>query len=624
MRYLHTMLIVLFVTLAVTLAHSQSTPERFAILISNENYDLKTFNLKHPHNNTGRLAKKLEEVGFEVHLVKDASYQTLKEALNNYTEKLRKAGNNALGFFYYSGQANVDKKSKSPFIISKDTGQVTGEKSWNNTFAVNELNRSLKRMAVNASHIAVFDTCYLKKTTDEVADMSGLATIPRMLISYISINCNVYNKDTEKSTLHVKFLSEEIEKKANDLETLFQAVQKKIDQQQLALSWLKSNAFPKLYLSGEEEGKKTKTYLLRVAPDTPKQEEKTVQAITKKQTQTNAENSKKSLEGEQKNKDEKQLTTAEPKKEKTEKNPEPEKVAEQEEQKKATEPETTSSIKAQTIKAAIKIPKKAKKKMPHGHTFDDCGGEVWCPSMIVVKGGTFTMGSPEKEKGRQSDEGPQRKVTVKSLAVGKYEITFGEWDVCVKEGVCKNKPDDEGWGRDKQPVINVSWEDIQSYVSWLSKKTGEKYRLLTEAEWEYIARAGSITPYSFGDKIADLCQYANGADQSSGYRWRNKQCSDGVGKKTAPVGSFKPNAFNIYDVHGNVWEWVEDCWWKSYKVASSDGSAWLSKTPSVCKRRIVRGSSWAESPKSLRSANRSSNLKTHRANNYGFRVAREL
>ena len=196
------------------------------------------------------------------------------------------------------------------------------------------------------------------------------------------------------------------------------------------------------------------------------------------------------------------------------------------------------------------------------------------------------------------------------FAVGVYEVTFAEWYACLDAGGCGNHvPDDMRWGRGNRPVINVSWEDAQSYVSWLSARTGKTYRLLSESEWEYVARAGTETAYSWGDSIGVNRANCDGC----GSQW------DDV--KTAPVGSFEANGWGVYDMHGNVWEWVQDCWNDNYEGAPTDGSVWDSET---CDRRVLRGGSWVFYPRALRSAFRARNSTGFRDSNIGFRVARSF
>jgi formylglycine-generating enzyme required for sulfatase activity len=209
-------------------------------------------------------------------------------------------------------------------------------------------------------------------------------------------------------------------------------------------------------------------------------------------------------------------------------------------------------------------------------------------------------------------------VTVKSFALGKTEVTFAEYDVFAR-ATNLSLPHDQGWGRGLRPVINVNWEDATAYVKWLSNKTGKSYRLPSESEWEYAARAGSTTKYSFGNSERDLCRYANHADTSTDYDWRNQSCSDGVGKQTAPVGSYEANDFGLLDMHGNVWEWTQDCWNESYAGAPSDGSAW---SRGDCGPLVLRGGSWLDSH--LRSASRGGSPASSRFYSGGFRVAQDL
>ncbi len=248
--------------------------------------------------------------------------------------------------------------------------------------------------------------------------------------------------------------------------------------------------------------------------------------------------------------------------------------------------------------------------------FRDCDT---CPLMIAVPSGWYMMGSPASEEARESDEGPQHQVTISyPFAVGKFEVTFREWDVCVSEGGCTRRPHDEGWGRGSHPVIYVSWYDAKEYINWLSSKTGEQYRLLSESEWEYVARAGTTGPFHFGPTIS-----TDQANYSGEYYYTYSGGHKGINReKTVPVGSFPENAFGLHDVHGNVWEWVEDCWQGSYDDTPSDGSAWVSSDR--CGGHVLRGGSWRYGPKDIRSAIRDGLGSGGRHPDVGFRVARTL
>jgi formylglycine-generating enzyme required for sulfatase activity len=259
-----------------------------------------------------------------------------------------------------------------------------------------------------------------------------------------------------------------------------------------------------------------------------------------------------------------------------------------------------------SVEKTVSPPSTATSLKP-GETFRDC---QQCPEMVVIPAGTFMMGSPDSEVGRSKDEGPQREVTIaRPFAVSRYEITFDEWDACMKEGGCKDMPEDAGWGRGKRPVIIVSWDNAQNYAAWLAKKTGKPYRLLAEAEWEYAARGGTTTRYPWGDEPGTNRANFDG----SGSQWS--------GKQTAPVGSFEPNGFGLHDMIGNVWEWVEDCWNESYRGAPVDGSIWGAGD---CVLRVVRGGSWNVRPENARVAIRGGFDPTGRGDGLGFRLARTL
>ena len=263
-------------------------------------------------------------------------------------------------------------------------------------------------------------------------------------------------------------------------------------------------------------------------------------------------------------------------------------------------------------------------------TFQDCAE---CPQMVIVPAGTFTMGSPESEVGRDSGEGPQRAVSIPAFAASAHEVTFAQWDACAAAGGCDIDyyngrgpfayfPDDQGWGRGDRPVIEVRWEDMQSYVHWLSRRFGQPYRLLTESEWEYAARAGTTTPFHTGETITPRQANFNGRND---YPANEYNASGLYRQRTVPVGSFAPNRFGLYDMHGNVSELVQDCY-GSYSTAPSDGSAavhcFRDRIPRHGSGSIWRGGSWSDGPSFIRSAHRGSEY--GRWMTAGFRIARSL
>ena len=274
-----------------------------------------------------------------------------------------------------------------------------------------------------------------------------------------------------------------------------------------------------------------------------------------------------------------------------------------------------------------------------GDIIQDCPE---CPQMVYIPTGSFRMG--DIQGGGDSDEKPVHRVSVKAFLMSATEVTVGQFRTFVKASGYKTEAEQEDRGcrtyengswdlrsgknwrnpgfkqSAKEPVVCLSWNDTQRYIKWLSEKTGERYRLPSEAEWEYAARAGSETKYFFGNSTSDLCRSANGAAAETDFSWRNKDCRDGY-KRTAPAASFTANAFGLYDMHGNVREWTQDCWNGSYKGAPSDGTAWLS---GECGRRVLRGGSWRGNPYVLRSANRNWSTSGNRFNGFGFRLARTL
>ena len=270
--------------------------------------------------------------------------------------------------------------------------------------------------------------------------------------------------------------------------------------------------------------------------------------------------------------------------------------------------------------------------------FDDCRGAAWCPRMVIVPGGTFLMGSPPSEAGRFDDEGPQRHVKIQSFAVGKFPVTRAQWEAFsstaerpVPNSLCayalrlNASWKDPGFPQSEDhPVVCVTWDEAQEYARWLSKKTGHTYRLLTEAEREYAARGGTTTAFPWGNEASH--EHANyGKDSccapltSGRDRW----------EFTSPVGSFPPNAFGLYDMHGNVFEWVQDCYASSYVDHPSNGAAYELKE---CKYRVARGGVYGDRPDVMRSAGRNyapaeddtMTIANYRSAGFGLRVARVL
>jgi formylglycine-generating enzyme required for sulfatase activity len=282
------------------------------------------------------------------------------------------------------------------------------------------------------------------------------------------------------------------------------------------------------------------------------------------------------------------------------------------------------SVSAQVL--PLEIPERA--RGGRGRSFRDC--EI-CPEMVEIKPGALLVGSPWLEADHTTEEGPRRLVEIKEpFAVGRFEVTFEEWDAAQEDtnwervtGLAPRKPEDEGWGRGRRPVINVSWNDARAYVKWLSQRTGQTYRLLREAEWEYAARAGTTAAYPWGhDASHDFANYGL------------NECCEGVsiGKdrwiNTAPVGSFPANKYGLHDMSGNVQEWLADNWQASYlnwRPNDGDLPRGIAISPNTdASHRVVRGGSWLLPPRNLRSASRQGRDPVSRGAALGFRVARTL
>ena len=250
----------------------------------------------------------------------------------------------------------------------------------------------------------------------------------------------------------------------------------------------------------------------------------------------------------------------------------------------------------------------AKPSLSSGTVFKDCES---CPEMVVLPTGSYIMGSEDNERDRRDNEGPRMKFTVSGFAFGKFEVTFLEWENCVNDRACRGyMPDSRSWGRRDRPVIYVDWYDARDYAKWLSKKTGKTYRLPSEVEWEYVARAGTSTPFWFGHSIDD--QKAN-YDARKTYGRSGKRGK--FRNQTTTVGSFNPNPFGLYDVHGNVWEWTSTCWSEDIQRQENEER---------CEEATVRGGSWSDRPANLRAAFRAGNSTSRRSSTLGFRVARDL
>ena len=585
--------------------------KRIALLIGNQAYGSEIGRLGNPHNDVALLEKSLKGLGFEVVTVRDAGLAGLHQAINAYARRVQAAGPNAVGFFYYSGHGAADAGTN--YLIPVDVKTTETGELWDQSLRLTSITRQLKSEAGNAVHFVIFDACRntLKLTaagSRAVVQSKGFVPISQengMLIAYATAEGELASDRGAVAGPYATVLAEEIVKPGYEAVTMFRRVQVRVRSTIGQEPWLGFSALGEVHLAG-------------LASDPPKpvpaapavseaaREWANVDKINVAALETFVRRHGSSPEADYArwriDSLKQQVAVATPPKASQPALSKPNQpavevspVAPQNNWPFVIGPARCSGVEALVGNGTRCLKPK--------DTFKDCPE---CPEMVVIPAGEFMMGSTEYD-----NEKPVHKVTIaKPFAVGKFEVTFAEWDACVSAGGCKHKPNDRGWGKGNRPVIDVSWDDItKEYLPWLSRKSGRTYRLLSEAEWEYAARAGSSRKYAWGDEVG-----------------RNLANCDGCGsqrdnKQTAPVGSFQPNTFGLHDMHGNVWEWVQDCYKDTYAAAPSDGRA--TSDVASCSR-VLRGGTWDGNPWFLRSAGRSNLAPDNRLSGQGFRVARTL
>ena len=524
------------------------------------------------------------------------------------------------GDIYYAGHGAANPDTKINYLIPVDVANAEDDELWTNSINLNRVVESLREQAPSATHYVVFDACRnelnLTQKGKRVLVARGfvpLAYTPGVMIAYATAPGKTASDAGVGAGIYAKALAEEIVKPGLEAVTMFRRVALRVNREIGQDPWMAASTLPEVYLAGEAA-------MPPPPPAPPSQPQlgeaalawasikdstdiRDIEAYRRQYGQLNpfydrqAERRIDELK--------KQVAVATP----------------------PPGPKPSAPPQAKPALDVTPVPTPAP-----GTVFTDCPD---CPEMVVVPAGSFTMGSNPAEiaafeKQYSSEhyrsEGPQRKVSIaRPFAVGKFEVTFAEWEACVAGGGCagNRSPSDESWGKGRRPAINVSWDDAKEYVAWLSRKTGKTYRLLSEAEWEYAARGvtSALTPskrYWWGDQASH--EYANyGKDQCcAGHKEGRDQWEN-----TAPVGQFPANPFGLHDMHGNVWEWVEDCWHGSYQGAPTDGSAWTTSC-TESDRRVLRGGSWDYYPDDLRAAVRDWGTAGVRLRFLGFRVGRTL
>jgi formylglycine-generating enzyme required for sulfatase activity len=568
---------------------------RFALIIANQDYADKVGRLHNPRKDATLIRAALIAVGFpadNIEVIQDASRGQMLAGVRRHARRLSASGD-ALGFFYYSGHGAAKPNTDRNYLIPVTVRDALADELWDDAVALDEVKDILQDHAPRAANIVVFDACRNELQSGQrgvkgfvpVLDWGG------MLIAYSTAPGQTASDGERNAPAgpYATVLAAELRAargiSASDLFARVRARMRSGAENQSP--WFlygldRQVLFGESVPSGPGESQPPLSEAARawesikVSDDIP-----TLEAF---RAQFGASNPYYDWQAQQR-------------------------IAVLKKQQVCNGVEVKLGGGTRCVKPGSR------------ESFKDCPD---CPEMVVVPAGKFMMGLTQSEIDALTkqygdyfkDEGPQHSVTIpRPFAVGKFEVTFAEWEACVSDGGCKHKPQDQGWGRKDRPVINVSWDDITGeYLPWLRKKTGHDYRLLTEAEWEYAARAGTAGPFSFeGGITTDKANYDGDYTYAGSPKGEYRQ-------KTVPVKSFAANPWGLYQVHGNVWEWVQDCK-IDYQDTPSDGSS--AKETSGC-ARVLRGGSWGSSPKSLRSASRLGFYPDDRIFSNGFRVARTL
>jgi formylglycine-generating enzyme required for sulfatase activity len=593
--------------------------KRFALLVGNQGYSDEIGKLDNPHNDIARLEKALKSLTFDVRTVADAGFAALQVAVNAHTRRVRAAGPGSVSFFYYAGHGAADARNVN-YLIPVDVKSSEEHILWDQSLRLNVITRQLKEEADEAVHFVVFDACrnVLKlrragtRAPVQVRGYASMAQERGMLIAYATAE----GETASDGCAYAAVLAEEIVKPGVEAVAMFRAVQLRVRKATGEEPWMSQSALGEVYLAGlapkgDPAGPPPGHAGAVVAPPGAAAQ---AWALAKDSASIPVLEAYRRQHGADAFYDQLAKERIERLKREAEAG-ERERVAllqRQEEERQRAEAKRKADEEAARRDPALAV------KPGSGESFRDRQADgrpcPECPEMVVVPAGSFTMGSPESEAERSNNEGPQRTVRIaRPFAVGRFEVTFAEWDACVSEKGCSHSPKDD-WGRGKQPVMRVSWDDIaQQYLPWLSRMTGKTYRLLTEAEREYVARAGTTTPFWWGASISTgQANYNGNYTYGGGAKGKYRQ-------RTVQVDSFAANPWGLYNVHGNVWEWVQDCWNDNYNGAPPDGSA---RTTGDCGRRVLRGASWFSYPGVLRSAVRNRFTPDFRDNHYGFRVGR--
>ena len=598
--------------------------KRFALLIGNQDYDASVGRLKNPHNDISIVGQALAAQGFElIPPIKYARRSTILGGVRELVRRLNGAGSGAIGFVYYSGHGAAEKDTNINYLIPVDAKEPGTTTFWDESVKLEDVLRLLDG-ARSAAKFIVFDACRNElqlPTKDTTKGLVPVAEQQGMFIAYASAPGRTASDRGDRSGPYAAALAAELAKPGLDHLNLFQNVKEAV----LASTggaqqpWESNGLGRRVFLTGQAKQPEGG----QPPPTSPRLSEAAEAWAAAKDT-TNipvleafiarykdtfyAELARAKVDD---LKDQQVSVVAPPK---------APAIA-------TTRPFTTvTPSRPRAPGECIVVPQADWSGIGIGSScivpgsgktehFRDC---PTCPDMVIVPEGSFTMGSPANEPERSSGEVQVRVAIPAPFAVSRFAVTFDEWDACLADDGCNGyKPSDQGWGRGKHPVINVNWDDAKAYAAWLSRKTGKTYRLLSEAEREYVTRAGTTTPFWWGNSITPKDANYN----ASGMPYGPEGVNGEYRRRTVAVDSFRPNPWGLYNVHGNVWEWVEDCWNDSNDRNPADGSA---RKAGDCGKRVERGGSWIDKPQLLRSAQRYGYPSENRTYELGFRLARTL
>ena len=581
LRLLQHLLLVL--ALAAAIAPPGRAETRLALVIDQTNYQnaSELSRVAQADHEGDLIEAALRDTGFSVTRISDRTKSQLTGALDDFRLRLEQAGPEAVGFIYYTGHGAQHPGTHNSYLLGTDARLRAAS-----DLAVYGIDLEAQRdgfAATGAKAVfLVFDACRNVATGSGFkANVKGMSRIDAgggMLIAYSTGLDDVAQEGT-----YAPILAEEIRRQGQPAETVFSNVQKRVAQQTgfRQKPWYSPNLLKLVCFAGCAQ---------------PQAALPSNEAIALGQALASGD-----------------LAQLQAFQSQFPSSPSRGLVAQQ------IAVLSGRDVDASGMKLSMTAPLQATPSYKPGDTFQDTlrGGGTG-PSMVVLPRGDFVMGSPSSEDGRFGDEGPQQRVVIDyEFAVGKYEVTWSDYSACVSDKACQPAEND-GFGQGQRPVTGVSWEDANNYAAWLSNKTGATYRLLSEAEWEYAARAGTTTPFSFGETIStDQANYNGKEVYGTGRTGQSLE-------QTVPAGSYPANAFGLHDLHGNVWEWVEDSYDEDYSNHPTDGSAFTINSWAFPTFRVCRGGAWSDGPKNLRSASRYWETPDFRGNYMGFRLARSL